>query len=113
MFCLGKQALSVEGFAVWAGYGHYGFHLTQYTHTIPLLSQGFGIIYLDDILVLTHSKHDGRKAQTYFCSLLVHLGLHINFSKPELNLMQQFSFLGQYWIQWTFCLSLYCLRNLL
>ena len=35
--------------------------------------------YLDNILVLTHSKHAGKKkTQTFLCSLLDHLGLHIN-----------------------------------
>ena len=50
------------------------------------------IIYLDDILILTCSKHAGKRAQTFLCSLLVHHGLHINFSKSELSLRQQFSF---------------------
>ena len=46
------------------------------------------IIYLDDVLVVTHSKHAGMRAWTVLCSLVVHLGLHINFSEPELNLTQ-------------------------
>ena len=39
------------------------------------------VIYLDDILVLVRSKWAGKKAHLFLCSLLVHLGLHINFSK--------------------------------
>ena len=54
------------------------------------------IIYLDDILVPTHSKHPGKRAQTFLCSLLVHLGLHFNFSKSSLHLPQCFFFLGQF-----------------
>ena len=34
---------------------------------------------LDDILVLICSKWVGRRAHLFLCSLLVHLGLHINF----------------------------------
>ena len=49
------------------------------------------------MLVLTHSKYIAKRAQTFLCSLLVCLGLHINFSKSELYLMLQFSFLGLCW----------------
>ena len=38
------------------------------------------IMYLDDNLVLTHSNHAGKRAQTFLCCLLVCLELHINFS---------------------------------
>ena len=55
------------------------------------------VIYLDDILVLTQSKHADKTAQTFLCLLLVFLELHINFSKSELCLMQQFSFLRLCW----------------
>ena len=41
------------------------------------------IISLDDILVLIHSKHVGKRAWLFFCSLLVWFGLCINF--PGLN----------------------------
>ena len=54
------------------------------------------VIYLDDILVLVHSKQAGRRAHSFLCSLLVRLGLHINFSKSELCLTQTF-FLGLWW----------------
>ena len=37
------------------------------------------VIYLDDILVLICSKRAGKRAHFYLSSLLVHLGLHINF----------------------------------
>ena len=46
------------------------------------------IIYFDDILVHTYSKHPGKRSQTFLCSLLVCLGLHIHFSKSELHLTQ-------------------------
>ena len=39
------------------------------------------VIYLDDILVLVCSKWAGRRAHLFLCSLLVRLGLHINFSQ--------------------------------
>ena len=61
---------------------HKGFHI---------------IIYLDDILVLVHSKQAGKRAHSFFCSLLVRLGLHINFSKSHICLTQTFSFLGLCW----------------
>ena len=38
------------------------------------------VIYLDDILVLVRSKWVGKRVHLFLCSLLVHLGLYINFS---------------------------------
>ena len=61
---------------------HKGFHI---------------VIYLDDILVLVHSKWAGKRAHLFLCSLLVHLSLHINFSKSDLCLTQTFCFLGLCW----------------
>ena len=55
------------------------------------------VFYLDDILVLIHSKWVGKRACLFLCSLLVHLGLHINFSKSDLQLSQSFIFLGLCW----------------
>ena len=55
------------------------------------------VIYLDDILVLVHSKWAGKRAHLILCSLLVHLGLHINFSKLDLCLPQSFTFLELCW----------------
>ena len=55
------------------------------------------IIYLDDILVLVCSKQAGKRAHLFLCSLLVHLGLHINFYKSDLHLSQSFTFLGLCW----------------
>ena len=52
------------------------------------------VIYLDHILVLVHSKWAGKRAHSFLCSLLVRLGLHINFSKSDLCLTQTFCFLG-------------------
>ena len=57
------------------------------------LHKGFCIVvYLDDILVLVHSKQAGQRACSFLCSLLVWLGLHINFSKSDLHLTQTFCF---------------------
>ena len=69
------------------------------TITRPILflchCKGFCIIiYLDDILVLVYSKWAGMRAHMFLCSLLVRLGLHINFSKSDLCLPQTFCFLG-------------------
>ena len=55
------------------------------------------VIYLDDILVLIHSKWVGKRACLFLCSLMVCLGLHINFSKSDLHLSQTFCFLGACW----------------
>ena len=55
------------------------------------------VIYLDDILVLVRSKRAGKRACLFLCSLLVRLGLHINFSKSDLCLSQSFTFLGLCW----------------
>ena len=55
------------------------------------------VIYLDDILVLVHSKKAGKRAHLFLCSLLVHLGLHINFSKSDLCFSHTFTFLGLCW----------------
>ena len=55
------------------------------------------VIYLDDILVLVCSKQAGKRACLFFCSLLVHHGLHINFSKSDLHLSQTFCLLGLCW----------------
>ena len=55
------------------------------------------VIYLDDILVLVHSKWAGKGASLFLCSLLVCLGLHISFSKSDLCLSQTFCFLQLCW----------------
>ena len=61
----------------------------------PLPLQGFPYcFYLDDISVAVHSKWAGKRACSFLCSLLVWLGLHINFSKSDLCLIQTFCFLG-------------------
>ena len=60
--------------------------------------KGFRIvIYLEDILVLVCSKWAGRRAHLFLCSLLVCLGLHINFVKFDLCLSQTFCFMGLCW----------------
>ena len=54
-------------------------------------NKGFYIvIYLDNILVLIHSKWAGKRAHSFLCSLLVCLGLHINYSKSDLCLLRPF-----------------------
>ena len=55
------------------------------------------VIYLDDILVLVHSKQAGKRAHLFLCSMLVCPELHINFSKSDLCLSQSFTFLGLCW----------------
>ena len=45
-------------------------------------------------IVLTQSKHAGKRAESFLCS---HLGLHINYSKSKLHLTQQLSFWGLCW----------------
>ena len=52
------------------------------------------VIYLDDILVLVCSKQAGERAHKFLYCLLVHLRLHINFSKSDIFLTQTFCFLG-------------------
>ena len=44
------------------------------------------VIHLDDILVHVHSMWVGKRARLFLCSLLVCLGLDINFSKSDLCL---------------------------
>ena len=61
------------------------------------------VIYLDDILVLVCSKWAGKRVCLFLCSLLVRLGLHINFSKSDLCLSHSFTFLGLCWD--TVCMS--------
>ena len=61
------------------------------------------VIYLDDVLVLVCSKWVGKRACLFLCSLLVRLGLHINFSKSDLHLSQTFTYLGLCWD--TVCMS--------
>ena len=55
------------------------------------------VISLDDILVLVCSKQVGKRACSFLFSLLVHLGLHINFFKSDHHLSQTFTFLGLCW----------------
>ena len=73
---------------------------TSLTKTILFLCCCKGlhiVIYLDDILVLVCSKWVDKRACLFLCSLVVHLGLHIKFSKSDLCLSQAFTFLGLCW----------------
>ena len=54
------------------------------------------VIFLDDILVLVYSKQAGKRAHSFLYSLLVSLGLHINFFKSDLCLTQDFLFFWGY-----------------
>ena len=65
--------------------------------TKPILChyKGFCIvIYFDDILVLFHSKQAGKRAHSFLYSLLVWLGLHINFVQVWLLPHSDLLFLG-------------------
>ena len=85
----------MEGFAIWACYGPRVFTSLTKPILFPCHHKDFCIvIYLDDNLVLVHSKHAGKRAWSYLCSLLVNLWLHINISKSELHLTHHFSVLG-------------------
>ena len=70
------------------------------------------LLYLDDILILTHSKHAGKRTWPLHCSLVVCLGLHINFSKSGIHLCSDFPFWTCVVIQ-VACLSLCLLTNLI
>ena len=60
--------------------------------------KGFNIvIYLVDILVLFFSRWASKRVHLILCPFLVYLGLHINFSKSDLCLIQTFCFLGLCW----------------
>ena len=84
---------------------HFGLATAPHVFTAltkPILflchHKGFCIvIYLDDKLVLVCSKWAGKGACLFLCSLLVCLGLHINFSMSDLCLSQTFCFLGLCW----------------
>ena len=88
----------MEGFTFCAGHSPRVFmYLTK-----PILflchCKGFHtVIYLDDILVLVCSKWAGKRAHLFLCSLLVCLGLHINFYKSDLCLSQTLCFFGLCW----------------
>ena len=60
-------------------------------HNVPFLCMTNGAIYGN------HSKLAGKKLHSFLCSLFVRLGLHINFSKSDLNLIWTFCFLGLCW----------------
>ena len=51
------------------------------------------VIFLGDILVLVCSKWAGKRAPSFWVSLLICFGLHINFSKSDLHLTQTSCFL--------------------
>ena len=64
---------------------------TSFNKSILFLCHSKGlhvIIYFDEIVDLTYSKHAGHRPQTFLFSILVHLGLHINFSMFALHLTQ-------------------------
>ena len=84
-FC--KKTLSVEGFYKLGKLQPLGFSLHLITNAVTSQWKGFHvIIYLDDMLILTHSKCAGKRAQIFLYSWLVGLGIYINVSKSELHL---------------------------
>ena len=73
---------------------------TSLTKPMLFLCHGKGlciVIYLDDILVLVHSKWVGNRAHLFLCSLLVYLGLHIIFPSLSFDTLRPFVFLGLCW----------------
>ena len=63
---------------LWFGLATGPMVFTSFTKPILFLCwcKGFHvIIYLDDVLVMTHSMCAGKRAQSFLCSLLLHLGL--------------------------------------
>ena len=53
-------------------------------HLFLCLHRGFVLLFTQMISwVFIHSKCASRRSQSFLCSLLVCLGLGINFSKPE------------------------------
>ena len=96
---LAQCTISVDSFTSWVCYSSYRV-FTALTKPIMFLCHHKGlciVIYLDDVLVLVCSKPAGERAHSFLCSLLVFLGLHINFSKSDLCLTQTFCFLGLFW----------------
>ena len=47
----------MEGFAFWAGYGPWGFHLDHQTHIVPLPLQRSGVIIYD---VSSHMSKEAK-----------------------------------------------------
>ena len=81
---------------------------TSFTKPIQFLCQCKGfpiIIYLDDILVLVHSKCTGRMAYSFLCSLFV-MNHVLTLSKSDIFLTQDFLFLGLCWDTLGMCVSL-------
>ena len=73
--------------------------------------KGFFIItYLADILVFIHSKHSGKRAQSFLSSYWFFLEYLLMFPSLKLCLPLHFSFVGLFWIQWI-CPYLCPLKN--
>ena len=53
--------------------------------------------YLGDILVLIHSKHAGKRAKSFLCSVMFCLGLCISFFQVLTLTKSTLSFLGLFW----------------
>ena len=84
MVHLATQTISVEGFTL--GLATVSRFFTSLTKPIwfPCRYNGFHVkICLDDILVLTHSKHASKMAWIPLCSSLSSLGLHIIFTSLD------------------------------
>ena len=81
-----SHALSVEGLTFWAG------NSTHQTYFVPFAIARISIllsIWMTSWSWFTLSRLVGG-AHSFLCSLLVCLGLHINFSKSDLHLTQTF-----------------------
>ena len=66
----------------------------------------FVLLFIQMIFWSSLTQHMLARSQSFLCSLLLCLGLHINFSKSELHLTQQTSFLYLCWDSVTMSLSL-------
>ena len=87
MICLAQYAIPGESFTFRDDHRPWVFMALMKPILFLCCHKGFFIvIYLDDILVLVHSKQVGKSAQSFLCSLLICLGLHINFLKSDLHI---------------------------
>ena len=81
----GNKNLSVESFAIWASPRVF----TSLSKPTMFLCRcrGFYVkVYVDDYPGLYFLRHADKMAQILLCLLVIHLGLHINFPKPEPHL---------------------------
>lgn len=73
---------------------------TKLTHPIAHFCWHLGIriiFYLDDSIIMAHSRQTLVQHRDLVLSLLQHLGLLVNLSKLDLSPSQNFPFLGLVW----------------